>query len=283
MLQTFTIPDELIGSPQELPPISIVPYYSPGTAVRNQVLFTQNVISFLANGQKEIHQEASPVSFSQDQFAILTSSRCLMTEISSLGDYKSVLFFFSDAMLQQLKAKFKGIWSSTAERTDTLVLDYDNFLHHFRDSLELLHQNPALSMAIKQVKLEELFLYLAEKHPEKLAPLLANVNSSPDLEFRQIVENNKFAHLKVEELAFLCHMSVSTFKRHFQRIYACAPHQWMLQERMKKAGWLLKQQLAPNSIYAQIGYDSYPNFARAFKQYFQLSPRAYQEMNQLVK
>jgi AraC-like DNA-binding protein len=45
--------------------------------------------------------------------------------------------------------------------------------------------------------------------------LISNVVSP----FKKIVESNVHSNLKLEEIAFLCNMSLSTFKRHFTSEY----------------------------------------------------------------
>lgn len=277
--QSYTIPDDLIGNPKELPELSLVNYSSSGDVVRNQVLFSQNVLSFLANGEKEIHLEVEPLRFDHHSFALLTSSRCLMTEISSMGEYRSLLFFFSNAELDRFRLKYEPTIPSGIEAQETMLLQYDDYLLHYRKSLEILAKTPKVSLEIKQAKLDELLLYLLDRYPNHLTPILAGTTSGFELEFKKTVENNKFANLRLEEFAFLCHMSVSTFKRHFVKIYGLPPHQWMLQKRMQRAEWLLRENHAPNAIYPLVGYDSYPNFAKAFKQHFELSPRQYQTVN----
>jgi transcriptional regulator GlxA family with amidase domain len=51
--------------------------------------------------------------------------------------------------------------------------------------------------------------------------------------FKNVVESNVHSNLKLEEIAFLCNMSLSTFKRHFIVEYNEAPGKWLQDKRSK--------------------------------------------------
>ncbi len=68
---------------------------------------------------------------------------------------------------------------------------------------------------------------------------LFNYDSDRDLLIRQAVTANMFYTITAEELAFLCNMTLSTFKRHFGKIYGTSPSKWILAKRMEKAAQYL--------------------------------------------
>ncbi|NET32140.1 MAG: helix-turn-helix transcriptional regulator [Cyanothece sp. SIO1E1] len=277
-MREYTIPNHLIQEDSP-PPIGLIDYRAEGNPVRNRILYTQNVISFMIQGSKEIHMQESPLSFDQSHFAIITSSRCLMTEISANGQYRSLLFFFDDEVLRSIWLKHMDAFQEVETKAEALSLPYDPYLLQFRSSLELLCQTNSPSLALLRAKLEEFLLYVLQRRPQQLIALLNNSKSKTEVNFRNVVENNLFSNLSVEELAFLCNMSISTFKRHFHKFYETSPSRFIHEQRMKMAGQLLQKKKLPSEIYNLVGYDSYSNFARAFKQYYQVSPRQYINMN----
>ena len=277
-MREYTIPNHLIQEDSP-PPLGLIDYRVAGNAMRNRILYTQNVISFMIQGSKEIHMQESPLSFDQSHFAIITSSRCLMTEISANGQYRSLLFFFNDEILRSIWLKHMDAFQEVETKAEALSLPYDPYLLQFRNSLELLCRTNSPSLALLTAKLEEFLLYVLQRRPQQLIALLNNSKSKTEVDFRNVVENNLFSNLSVEELAFLCNMSISTFKRHFHKFYETSPSRFIQEQRMKMAGQLLRRKKLPSEIYNLVGYDSYSNFARAFKQYYQMSPRQYQNMN----
>jgi AraC-like DNA-binding protein len=58
---------------------------------------------------------------------------------------------------------------------------------------------------------------------------------------RQIISRNIDQPLTVAEMAFWCHMSLSTFKRRFLKLYGTFLNKWLLEQRMQKAAVLLTQ------------------------------------------
>src|SRR5258708_9599707 len=129
------------------------------------------------------------------------------------------------------------------------------------------------------LKFEELMLYLAEKYPESLLSFQAErqVDLS-DQKLKNTVENNLHTHISVEELAFLCNTSLSTFKRRFARLYGTSPNKWILQKRMELAATLLQHhQEKPSEVYYKVGYEHHSSFTHSFKQAFWLTPSEFQQ------
>jgi len=91
--------------------------------------------------------------------------------------------------------------------------------------------------------------------------------------FRNIVENNVNANLSLEDIAFLCHMSLSTFKRSFVREYQTSPGKWFRERRLQSAYDILAEgKLTASDIYLRFGYNNLSNFSAAFKNKFGKSP-----------
>jgi AraC-like DNA-binding protein len=87
--------------------------------------------------------------------------------------------------------------------------------------------------------------------------------------FQSIVENSVNSNLSLEDVAFLCHMSLSTFKRNFVREYQTSPGQWFRERRMQTANDILKEgKLTSSDIYLKFGYNNLSNFSAAFKNKF---------------
>ena len=85
--------------------------------------------------------------------------------------------------------------------------------------------------------------------------------------------HNGYSNLKLEEIAFLCNMSLSTFKRHFINEYKTSPGKWLKDKRLEKAKETLEQKkLKPSDIYLNFGYNNLSNFSIAFKNKFGFSP-----------
>ncbi|MDN6311089.1 MAG: AraC family transcriptional regulator, partial [Psychroflexus sp.] len=92
--------------------------------------------------------------------------------------------------------------------------------------------------------------------------------------FKKIIESKIHSNLKLEEIAFLCNMSLSTFKRNFITEYKTSPGKWFHDKRLQKAKRLLEDGgCKPAELYLEFGYNNLSNFSIAFKNKFGISPR----------
>jgi len=98
-----------------------------------------------------------------------------------------------------------------------------------------------------------------------------------NLQFIQTIENNKLNKLTIKELSFLSNMSVSTFKREFEKNFNSSPSKWFQDKRLEQAAYLLKiKSKRPSDIFEEIGYENLSNFIQAFKTKFGVTPKQYQ-------
>ena len=123
------------------------------------------------------------------------------------------------------------------------------------------------------VKFEELMLYLLQKYERKFEIYLHSLIVKETSPFKKIVESKIHSNLKLEEIAFLCNMSLSTFKRHFIKEYNVTPGKWLQDKRLQKAKETLEQDnLRASAIYLDFGYNNLSNFSIAFKNKFGINP-----------
>ena len=245
---------------------------------RSKISFSMHVFSLIVSGSKEIYNTDKPVMLSKNKFVLIRSANYLMTELIAApeSNYKSVLLFFSDKVLEQFIFKFKHLINKGTHQQDKVItFQHDSYSEGFRDSLINLSASQAgQSQEFLQLKFEELMYYLLTQQPEQLSNWLYAGQSDQELKFRKTVESNVFADLSLEELAFLCNMSLSSFKRHFQKYYHTTPRQWMISERMRLAEILLRKGERPTDIYPKAGYSTLSNFVKAYRLFHGETPKA---------
>ena len=153
----------------------------------------------------------------------------------------------------------------------TLLEDYVRGLLFYID-------NPQLAVEeLLVMKIKELFILLANTDDSNIIhQLIDNLFSDVDFNFRQVIEQNYYSDLKLEELAHLCMMSLSTFKRKFKEEFKVSPHQLFLQKKLEKAKKLIiNSSLTLSQISVECGFSEYSNFSAAFKKKYELSPRKF--------
>lgn len=267
--------------------VSILRYNSGVSTIKGKVRLEQNLFSFLLEGTKSIYYAGERATIGPEQFFLLTAGQCLMTEkiAGTGGQYRSTLIFFDNELLADFLVRHPRNGANHATRTTEvpfLVLDKDPFLVNFIESLGyMLDSGQSLSPEMQKVKLEELLLYLSTNFPEQINLLRRSAGlGNEELMIRQTISSNIDQLLTVEELAFLCHMSLSTFKRRFLKLYGTSPNKWLLEQRMQKAAVLLTQRKKKASeIFYELGYENLSSFVQSFKLIHGVTPKQYQLLN----
>ena len=275
------------GVHTEAEPITIFHYESDTASIKGRITLQQNLFSFLLEGEKTVYYPATKVSIKPDQFILLSAGNCLMSEkiAAQDGRYRSILISFDNNILADFFSKYPEILQSTNRQYQEepfLVFDKDAFLNNFIESLRcILTIGQSVSADMRLIKLHELLLYLGENYPGQLQ-LLRNISQEADeqITIRQAATANIEHPVTVEELAFLCNTSLSTFKRRFAKVYGTSPNKWLLEQRMHKAAQLLRQgDHKASEIYYQIGYENLSSFIQSFKQIYGVTPKQYQLLN----
>jgi AraC-like DNA-binding protein len=280
-MSTFTIPESLADP---APDLMLHVYRSHAErTVKSQINITRPLFSFLLEGEKQVHFQEASISCSPDKALLFSSGHCLMTERAMQGGhYSSLLFFFSESPLAALKEKYPALFAvrPSGPSKAGFILDQDDFIRPFVASLlQLAIDRKTLASSLLPLKFEELMVYLAHAYPKTFPDFVAGLDSGgADGLLKRVVEHNIHSNLTLEELAFLCHMSQSTFKRKFEHLFGMPPIRWFLEQRMQRAARLLGQQgRKASEIYEELGYRTLSSFVQAFKKEFGVPPRVWQE------
>ncbi|OMF24113.1 AraC family transcriptional regulator [Paenibacillus sp. FSL H8-0548] len=104
------------------------------------------------------------------------------------------------------------------------------------------------------------------------------MEGNPTKQIKDVIEqimNNYHSPLRVEELAEIANMSISSLHRHFKELTAMSPLQFQKQLRLQEARRLLLTESADASEVAfQIGYESASQFSREYSRMFGFPPKA---------
>ncbi|MBL7946852.1 MAG: helix-turn-helix transcriptional regulator [Flavobacteriales bacterium] len=251
------------------------PYTNGGKAIRTQVALTHHLISLVQEGEKEVIVAGRREQVDASHLLLLAATSSIMSEHSLKGrPMRSLLLFIAPSFLIDLCTRLE--LKPLGAAAELLPLPQDDFTRLFVRSVELLSPSALnADRAMRRTKAEELLLYLHSKHPAAFASFIAAAVKDRDaLPLRSVVALHQDGQLTVPELAFLCHMSVSTFKRRFQEAFGMAPGRYLHQRRMERAKAMLHRKLRPSEIYLDLGYESLAAFSTEFKKHFGVAPTA---------
>lgn len=276
-MDTHSIPHSLNQIKDE--PISLFDYRSTEECGRQHVTLTQNAFSFLIDGKKEVITNNTALSIENTNFLFMKSGHCLMTEKTSDSNkvYRSLLLFFSDDILIAFIKKHDVLLNKAPLPQSAYTFIYDGYTTQFVKSLLEVYKLPQpIQRKLIETKLEEILLFLVASHGVDFLHSILNKNNQ-NKSFTTVVEHNILNKLSLKELAFLSNMSVSSFKRMFEKHYGISPIKWFQDKRLDHATYLLKQeQKRASEIYLEIGYENLSSFIQAYKAKFGVTPKQHQ-------
>lgn len=277
-MQTVILPDEL--NFENSKQVYVFDYSSSKEISKQQIVLNQNTISFLLEGNKEVFFDTTALAISPSQFLIMKSGNCLMTEkLSEISNYRSILLFFSNEIVLRFIRKIELSKIEAREYKSVYAFEYDAFLQRFVCSLiDIAGLSGEIKFKLLEVKFEEIMLYLTEKYGTEFLYSLTINSDDVSQKFIQVIENSHLSKLTLKELAFLCNMSVSTFKREFEKHYAESPIKWFQNKRLEFAHHLLQQEKKnPSEIYFEAGYENLSSFTQAYKLKYGVTPKQNQK------
>lgn len=269
------IPQSYLKSEEEPTDLFVYDFKMTNDVVKSKVNLGMNMFSFLQEGRKQVHFAGNSVAVNKDQSLLLKKGNWLWTELLDRETvYFCKLFFFSEKILKKFIEKHTNNKAINKVDTPFFIIRNDDYITAYLNSLSTISSAPSIFMKnLLSVKFEELMLYLVQKYGRKFELYLHSLIGNESSTFKNIVENQIHSNLKLEEIAFLCNMSLSTFKRHFNSEYSVSPGKWLKGKRLQKAKEKLEQgDLKPSDIYLDFGYNNLSNFSVAYKNKFGISP-----------
>lgn len=277
-----SLPDHLLSAVAENEEVHFVPYSSVVPITKGKSRLNKHMISLITEGEKIIHIEGVPIHVKPSHILLLSAGNYLYTERFKPNErIKSIMVYFDDHFLQQVIGQIQSgqvrVNQQVYSKTSFAVFEKDNYLISFIESLQSLLDNHIFSHLLQVNKLNELLLYLYTRYPEILESFqFVSVQRPEEERIKQVMEQNLLNRLSVSELAFLCYMSLPTFKRKFQQLYHQSPAKWMQERRLEKAAILLRVNgTKPSEVYLEAGYENHSSFSHAFKDHFGVLPKDY--------
>ncbi|MBB4803327.1 hypothetical protein HNP37_003402 [Flavobacterium nitrogenifigens] len=223
------IPESYFKNKKENPDLFVYDFKMTNDVVKSKVNLGMNMFSFLQVGKKQVHFAGTTVAVNKDQSLLLKKGNWLWTELLDTKTiYYCKLFFFSEKKLKEFLEKHTENNQTVKEESPYFIIRNDDYISSYINSLSTISQAPIVfAENLLSVKFEELMLYLLQKYGKNFETHLHSLIIKETSPFKKIVESKIHSNLKLEEIAFLCNMSLSTFKRHFIKEYKVSPGKWL--------------------------------------------------------
>lgn len=149
----------------------------------------------------------------------------------------------------------------------TLEVLFNSFFSYLKDPFKTPQK-------IIELKFREMLMNIClnpENGPVKDVLHTLAVNAGGTLE--QVMEEQYFYNLKIEDYARLCGKSTSSFKREFKKTYNTTPGKWLLKRRLNLARErILTTDATIQEVCYDCGFESDSHFIRSFKSAFGAPP-----------
>ena len=198
-----------------------------------------------------------------------------------------LLFFVPDDFIRSVVKEYAGelniVSKNVSSIESTIRVNNDVALNvFFQSMLTYFSGLERPSEALLKLKLKELILsILVSRNNPALSKYFQSISSQEAPSVSEIMESNFRYNLSLENYAELCHRSLSSFKRDFQKQYNLTPGRWLLKKRLEYSAVLLRNNhMNISQIVFESGFEDLSHFSRAFKEKFGLSPSQFR--NQTV-
>ena len=186
------------------------------------------------------------------------------------------LEFKPSEILEVLRNSQIGVNQKEKAKRGMYVSPIDSFMLDAVIRLVRLLDNPKdIPVLAPLFKKEIIYRVLQGPHGEALGQMA--IEGSSTSQIRDVVQHimkNYDTSFRIEDLAEIANMSVSSFHRHFKEVTALSPIQFQKQLRLQKARNLLLSESADAADVAfRVGYESPSQFSREYSRMFGLPPR----------
>lgn len=194
-------------------------------------------------------------------------------EIYAIHLYPEVLKdIYRDEIPAFIKPSQKPFFAQKIEQQDITERFIESLLFYF-DHPQLVNEE------LLRLKLKELILLLLQtKNADTILELISHLFMPRKASISEVLHTHLFSSLSMEELARLCGLSLSSFKREFKKLYGESPARYIREKRLEKARELLEvSAYSVSEIAFQLGFSDPGYFAKSFHEKWGCSPTDYRK------
>lgn len=186
--------------------------------------------------------------------------------------YDSLMFFLKEEFIIDFMKMAKIESTATAETAMTMVKPVNERLLKFFYSVKpYFNDQEQIDSGLMRLKMLELLYDLTSTDKNFLQQLL-QLKQQVYADIPAVVEENYANPVSLNDLAYLCGRSLSSFKRDFYAIYQTTPAVWIREKRLVKAREMLSTGMPVKEVCFSLGFESPAHFSRLFKSHFGQAP-----------
>jgi len=284
-MKTLNLPDQISGNPHfrqlTVADVLFAEYSCPLEDERVGIWTHTDYLIHVISGKKTWHTTSGSWTAAAGQTLFFKKGAAIIEQFFDEQFCLLALFIpdsFVREVVRDLADELRPNPEAVDQRAPAIDVKEESFLTAYFESMR-----PYLSLdgepptPLLRLKAKELVtgVLVSEVNRPLAAYLQSQAGySAPSLS--DIMETNFRYSLSIQDFSRLCHRSLSSFKRDFQKHYGEAPGKWLLRRRLEYSAMLLKSaDMNVTQIMFESGFEDSSHFSRAFRSKFGMSPTAY--------
>ena len=252
--------------------LSFAKYITHTPMSKSKVMMNSNALIYVTKGTKILHFSSQDRSIEAGDILFIKSGSYVMTEVLD-EVYEGILFFYSDALLNDFIQKYSVEFDSCDCKEDIFIINGDKFLQNGLLSIMPYFDNDNMDLNIVKLKFEEVFLNIVNSNKEFVS-FLKHIHKKGDNGFKSQVEQDFDKFDSIKDMAKHFKMSELNFRNRFKESFNTTPKKWILNKKLEKAKVLLEQsELNVSEVCHEIGFDNISWFIQSFKKEFGSTPK----------
>ena len=242
----------------------------------NEQLVVEHALGYMVSGESHFYTNEGMQIFGMGTIGLIRKNQLTKTIKAPGPDgtpFKSINIFLDQHALKRYSAEH-NLRAPGRYTGETMInLSRDPFLKSYFDSLLPYFDQPdQLSPALAELKTKEAIELLLRRDPN-LKNFLFDFTEPFKIDLEAFMNQNFTYHVSLNQFASLTGRSLATFKRDFQKIFACSPEKWLLKKRLEQAHFLIAQKnQRPTDVYHEVGFENISHFSTAFKNLYGYTP-----------
>ena len=188
------------------------------------------------------------------------------------------IYLYPDILHEMYKDEIPSFLDKKEKVSPPKKLVANELIEKYINNLYIYFDNPSIiDDELAELKLKELILLLLKSEQYlSVRDFLSELFSPAKLKFTSIIENHIFSEISMDDLAFICGKSLSSFKREFTKVYQETPAKYIKNRRLDHAAKLLKTtDRAIATIAYESGFQDPTTFSAAFQSKYNTSASKY--------
>jgi AraC-like DNA-binding protein len=252
-------------------------------------MFLENhMLLFVLKGQYKISFGEKTYKVNENEMVLFHKS--IVIRYEKMGNEESeylldyMMFFLKDDLLNEFIKMYDFNQSFPSVVVPISVKPINKRLKGYIQSLKpLFNDSSGISNGLVKLKLLELLFDLVDTD-EKLLVQFLQLKQKERRSITDVVDENLYNPVNVNDLAYLSGRSVSTFKREFKEIYNTSPLKWIRNRRLDKARELFSHtKYSVTEVCFSTGFENVAHFSKVFKERFGVSPSMFKQSVNLHK